>query len=143
MAELLSHDALVAAGARKIQPNYDMPCERRDRTCVTHDSPRTPARFSNELSVKCSAVRTATRMAGDIVETILPLIDAENQRLREALAFYADPDTYFAIAFWPDPPCGDFIEDFSEDHGDPFYNRAMPGRTARDALQWTEEVERD
>ena len=54
--------------------------------------------------------------------------------LRGVLEFYADPATYHAIAFWTDPPCGDFVEDFSEDHGDPFYDRAMPGKAAREAL---------
>lgn len=54
--------------------------------------------------------------------------------LEEALEFYADPDTYFAIAIIPDPPCGAFWEDFSEDHGDPFYSRAMPGKLAREVL---------
>lgn len=57
--------------------------------------------------------------------------------LREALEFYADPGTYHALMIWADPPCGEFIEDYSEDHGDPFYERAMPGKTARAALaEW-------
>jgi hypothetical protein len=59
---------------------------------------------------------------------------AENQRLREALAFYADPGTYHACAFYFDPPTGGFDEDFDEDHGDEFYDRPMPGKTARAAL---------
>jgi len=54
--------------------------------------------------------------------------------LLEALAFYADPSTYHASAISPDPPCGEFWEDFSEDHGDAFYNRPMPGKRARDAI---------
>lgn len=51
-----------------------------------------------------------------------------------ALEFYADPETYHAIGFFPDRPCGDFMEDFSEDHGDDFYDRPMPGKRARDVL---------
>lgn len=31
--------------------------------------------------------------------------------LLDPLEFYADPDTYFAVGFWFDPPCGGFDED--------------------------------
>lgn len=54
--------------------------------------------------------------------------------LREALAFYADPESYHAIGFLADRPCGAFADDFSEDHGDEYYNRPMPGKAAREAL---------
>jgi hypothetical protein len=54
--------------------------------------------------------------------------------LREALEFYADPDTYHAFAFMAESPAGRFIEDFSFDHGDDFYQRDMPGKLARAAL---------
>ncbi len=64
-------------------------------------------------------------------------LEAENARLREALEFYADPETYHAVGFWFDPPCGGFMEDFDSEHGDPFYNRDMPGKTARAALEGT------
>jgi len=30
-----------------------------------------------------------------------------------ALAFYMNPDTYFAITLIADRPCGDFVKDFS------------------------------
>jgi hypothetical protein len=53
----------------------------------------------------------------------------------EALAFYADAETYHAIAFLPDHPCGEFIDDFSEDHGDEHYDRAMPGKRARACIR--------
>src|SRR3989304_3873400 len=59
---------------------------------------------------------------------------AEIERLREALEFYADPENYHAIAFLGDAPCGDFAADFDEDHGHPDYDRGMPGRRARSAL---------
>lgn len=55
--------------------------------------------------------------------------------LTDAVEFYANPETYHAISFLADPPCGDFADDFSEDHGDPFYDRAMPGKLAREALK--------
>lgn len=59
---------------------------------------------------------------------------AKMQPLIEALEFYADPATYHALSVWADPPCGDFVNDYSEDHGDDFYDRPMPGKTAREAL---------
>lgn len=59
--------------------------------------------------------------------------------LKEALEFYADPTTYFAIGFWPDPPCGEFAEDFSEDHGSDEAPGFRPGKRAREALHAYEE----
>ena len=52
-----------------------------------------------------------------------------------ALAFYADPDTYFAIGIFPDPPCGDFMEDYSEHGSDDYpHGDQRPGKRAREAL---------
>jgi len=62
-------------------------------------------------------------------------LEQQVRQLRETLALYADPESYHAIGFWFDPPCGRFAEDFSNDHGDAFYDRAMPGAAARAALQ--------
>jgi hypothetical protein len=63
---------------------------------------------------------------------------AENAILRErvrhykdVLEFYADPESYLAIGFFPDPPCGDFITDWT-DTG-PLYG-FRPGGRARAAL---------
>lgn len=44
--------------------------------------------------------RTAQRLAGALA-------------LLEAVQFYADPATYFAIVVIPDRPCGDFVNDSS------------------------------
>lgn len=55
--------------------------------------------------------------------------------LFEPVYFYAMPETYHGVSFMFDPPCGDFMEDFSEDHEDPFYDRSMPGDSARSALR--------
>ena len=67
--------------------------------------------------------------------------------LEEALVFYADPDTYFAMSFMVlsdvlngdtgdakvgmvmDPPCGEFAEDISL-----CGNRMRPGRLARQTM---------
>ncbi|MDA2938478.1 hypothetical protein MYX75_09480 [Acidobacteria bacterium AH-259-A15] len=64
----------------------------------------------------------------------LETAEADNARLREALEFYADPETYFAIAFLPDPPNGPFMDDFSETELD-----MKPGKQAREALARTAE----
>ena len=61
-------------------------------------------------------------------------LEAEIERLRGALEFYADPGIYHAISIIGDRPCGEFYDDFSQDHGDPDYKREMPGKTARTAL---------
>ena len=58
----------------------------------------------------------------------------ERDALREALDFYADPQTYLAIGFLPDPPCGEFMEDWS-DTGPEWGWR--PGKRARKALATT------
>jgi hypothetical protein len=64
--------------------------------------------------------------------------EAERETLEETLWFYADPGTYFAIAFFPDPPCGEFMDDFEEPNpelemwdGIP---SPKPGKRARAAL---------
>ncbi len=53
------------------------------------------------------------------------------EALEEALTFYADPETYFAIAFLADPPCGDFMADFSQTE-----LGKKPGARARATLDW-------
>jgi hypothetical protein len=55
--------------------------------------------------------------------------------LAEALAYYADPATYFGIAMIGDPPHGDFFGDFEEEPipGEPIWDK--PGRRAREALR--------
>jgi hypothetical protein len=52
------------------------------------------------------------------------------RRFERALEYYADPDTYFAIGFFPDHPCGEFMGDFSECA--PLGKK--PGKRARIAL---------
>jgi hypothetical protein len=51
--------------------------------------------------------------------------ERREKELREALEFYADPETYFAVGFFPDPPCGEFMDDF---------DGQRPGKRARAAL---------
>ena len=68
----------------------------------------------------------------------LDSLTAEHARLREALEFYADPMTYFAIAFIPDGDCGELVDDF-EDVGLP---SPKPGKRARAALTRTPQEDR-
>jgi len=49
------------------------------------------------------------------------------EALVRALMFYADVDTYFAIGFFPDRPCGDFVNDFDK--------LRKPGAKARKVLK--------
>ena len=52
------------------------------------------------------------------------------RELTDTVIFYADIETYFAIAFLSDPPCGEFITDFEKsDLG------LKPGKRARRALK--------
>ncbi len=53
----------------------------------------------------------------------------------EALALYAEPESYHAISLLVDRPCGWFAEDRSLIRGHPFYKRSMHGAAARRALR--------
>lgn len=57
------------------------------------------------------------------------------EKLTEALEFYADPDSYYAIGFSPYRCCGPFMKDFSDDHESYLYNCPMPGKLARQVLK--------
>ena len=54
---------------------------------------------------------------------------------KEIIRFYANPETYHALVFMGDSPCGAFADDFSDDHGDEVYDRKMPGARARSFLK--------
>ena len=57
-----------------------------------------------------------------------------SRRLRlckKALEFYANPESYFAIAIVGDRPCGSFIDDFSETDT----MGVRPGKLAREVLK--------
>lgn len=56
--------------------------------------------------------------------------------LADALAYYADPMTYFGIAMIGDAPHGDFLEDFEKYPFPGDYSiQDKPGRRAREALR--------
>ena len=66
-------------------------------------------------------------VADAVLQELAPLI--------EGLGFYADPDSYFAVAILADRPAGEFADDFGPDDEFPDYGRPMPGKLARDALR--------
>jgi hypothetical protein len=58
------------------------------------------------------------------------LIVADTQELLvQTVQFYGDPESYRAIGFFPDRPCGDFIEDFADTE-----LGLKPGKRARATL---------
>lgn len=78
----------------------------------------------------CVCEPTAKKMMDEIDR-----LRADRIKLIDALAFYGDAQTYHAITFWFDPPCGGFEDDFDDEHGEPFYDREMPGKLARETLR--------
>ncbi len=56
-------------------------------------------------------------------------LEEQVEKLTEALAFYGDPDSYFAVAVRGDSPCGEFAYDLSEIDG-----TWRPGKRARETL---------
>lgn len=54
------------------------------------------------------------------------------EKLADALLFYADADSYFAMSIFTDRPCGGFADDISEVED---YGREMPGKLARETLR--------
>jgi hypothetical protein len=70
----------------------------------------------------------------ELKRMVLLRLQAAQQReaaLADALAFYADPDTYFAWSFIADQPAGDWGDDFDYDEE---YGRDTPGKRARAAI---------
>ncbi len=78
----------------------------------------------------------------DEAQAQLAATTADAQKMREALEFYADPDTYVAIMFVPDRPCGDFINDIGEVETD-WGLEHRPGAKARAALRPAPEQEQE
>jgi hypothetical protein len=74
------------------------------------------------------------------VDTRQAAILAAAIQLLEALDFYANPETYHAIAAIGDPPCGDFIRDGAPlTESDPYEDYrgdggGYYGKRAREAL---------
>lgn len=103
--------------------------------------------FLNKLSDRCSHVggphywvvkAFAGRGEQELMDTdpaIARLSTDEMKTLVDALRFYANAESYHAVTIIADRPAGEFADDMSADHGDEYYTRAMPGKTARAALK--------
>jgi hypothetical protein len=72
----------------------------------------------------------------DALNEKLKRLQKENRKLNmigskliRCLDFYANPETYFAVAFIHDPPSGDFMNDFSKTN-----LGYKPGKRARKVL---------
>lgn len=100
-----------------------MAVEMYEKVLATPEAPK----FADMLRVFKSDLDTAKKRASPYDAII------------KALEFYADPETYFAIGFFPDPPCGPFMEDFSktEELGN------KPGKMAREALALLSPADRE
>lgn len=84
-----------------------------------------------EFGYNIPAVKAAALVA-------LGNLEAQLERAREALEYYAEPMTYFGIAMIGDAPHGDFFEDFEEwpDWGESARMvKDKPGKRARTALR--------
>lgn len=99
-----------------------------------------------DCAVKCAELEAASKRSDGMpwdayaaqLEATLERAVAAGAALREVLEFYADPETYFAIGFFPDFPCGEFENDFEELSGDLGHPDGTPwvkpGKRARQAL---------
>lgn len=94
-------------------------------------------RTRTEFKIECVHPAEADKVVAAL--NTIEQQQAEIKELREALFFYADPETYIATALLPDSPCGDIVNDYS-DTKEPFGVRL--GKRARLALgidQWDED----
>lgn len=82
------------------------------------------------MTLSVERVEEALRLADLLARDLLPALAADWLEMRRALEFYADPDTYFAVAVIGDPPCGEFVDDFGPDNE----GIERPGLRARAAL---------
>lgn len=87
----------------------------------------------DRLRAKDAEIERLTSQLEVRASIIAKLSDQQNE-LVAALEFYADPETYFAIMCLGDPPCGEFIKDYSDDHGHPDLVGPRYGKRARAAL---------
>ena len=101
---------------RAVIKTYGERCSDFDANCICCRSWAELDRFASQQSELSALRQQAEAMAW-------------------ALEFYAEPETYHACAFMFDRPTGGFDEDFDDEHGHEDYDRPMPGKRARSALQ--------
>jgi hypothetical protein len=98
------------------------------REALTLRSTVLPGAQATSLRSLCKGLLAEIRALD--ASTAHAIIAEDHERILSVLQFYGDPETYFAIGFFPDRPCGDFIEDFSETE-----LGFKPGKRAREAME--------
>lgn len=122
--EIVEWDELV-----QLMPEAARKCRDRMRAAL--------AALASNLGTTPEGLLVSPFLADDRRKTFVAATDeyaalrADLARAEEALAFYADPETYFAIGFFPDRPCGEFIEDFDENYVHDDMDGFRPGKRAR------------
>lgn len=94
-------------------------------------------RADEVLAEEVERLRAALREHKEVVEDACAKMLGHRlraEKLEAAFKFYADPETYYGIGFLADSPCGEFAQDFSDDHGDGTLPGPRPGARARRAL---------
>jgi len=106
--------------------------------CINHSCNEKQKELLSLIDKQEEEIRKLNKVAEKYCNIVDDVWIEENQifrsqisKLREALEFYADPETYLAILFYPDPPNGEFMDDFEEVDKDDY----KPGKRARKALE--------
>jgi hypothetical protein len=76
--------------------------------------------------------------SSDTLQSLRAERDEANRRSKEllsVLAFYANPETYYAIGFIPDRPCGEFETDFDSEYEHEDMQGPRPGARGRKAIK--------
>lgn len=72
------HDDWVETGARELL-GTDKPCKRWGVQCVTHSTQHAPAYFGNQSMLDCGVARYARIQVGQVIDTVEPLIRADER----------------------------------------------------------------
>lgn len=104
----MSNNQIIAALKARLE-------SEREKLATLYDN---ESKYEGTYGGYLSGHQAATERLMTIVEKALAVIE-----------FYADPESYFAIGFFPDNPCGDFFYDGSETH-----LGKKPGKKAREFL---------
>jgi hypothetical protein len=86
----------------------------------------TEGKLEKEVNQSC-----VWRKFGDKKIKEIELLEAKLAEAIKLIKFYGCPDTYHAIGFYPDEPCGAFMTDFGTNYDSEHYDRPMAGRRAR------------
>lgn len=123
----------LAARLAEAEKRADEAERERDETATDLHDRFVAAQFDLEVAEMHDMTATAEHWEGAFYAEKKKREAAERQveALREALSFYANPETYFAIAFMGDSPHGDFLDDFEDVPG---FGAEKPGKRARAAL---------